>query len=183
MHLIMGNTNHTNLPMIRNACSQDIIVDFAAYPEGHRPPSMKTDDEVVEEVEVKSDVSFVQEASDDDGTPFLPVHHISSSSFDQEHPPPPPLPQSNDSHFIIDIPPPPPTTTTTAVHDTVVKSVVEKFEQRSRLGMQKYGTTLDRTDLSTLEWTNHLQEELMDAILYLERLKRDIQQQTAANCV
>ena len=181
MHLIMGNTNHTNLPMIRNACSQDIIVDFAAYPEGHRPPSMKTDDEVVEdEVEVKSDV---QEASDDDGTPFLPIYHISSSSsFDQEHPPLLPLPQSNNSHFIIDVPPPT-TTTTTTVHDTVVKSVVEKFEQRSRLGMQKYGTTLDRTDLSTLEWTNHLQEELMDAILYLERLKRDIQQQTAANCV
>ena len=60
--------------------------------------------------------------------------------------------------------------------DTVVKSVMEKFEQRSSLGMQKYGTTLDRTDLSTLDWINHVQEELMDAILYLERLKRDFVQ-------
>ena len=60
------------------------------------------------------------------------------------------------------------------VSDTVVIAVLEKFTSRSRLGFQKYGTTLDRTDLSELEWANHLQEELMDAILYLERLKRDL---------
>ena len=79
-------------------------------------------------------------------------------------PPPPPIQESSLQTFIE-----------TSPCDTIVKSVVEKFEQRSRLGMQKYGTTLDRTDLSTLDWTNHVQEELMDAILYLERLKRDIQ--------
>ena len=39
--------------------------------------------------------------------------------------------------------------------------------------MQKYGTTLDRNDLTSEEWANHVQEELMDAILYLERLKRE----------
>ena len=59
------------------------------------------------------------------------------------------------------------------LHDTVVKSVIEKFKERSDLGMQKYGTTLDRTDLTSEEWANHMQEELMDAILYLERLKRE----------
>jgi len=58
--------------------------------------------------------------------------------------------------------------------DTVVNSVVEKFIERSNLGKQKYGTTLDRTDLSTDEWANHMQEELMDAILYLERLRREL---------
>jgi len=57
--------------------------------------------------------------------------------------------------------------------DTVVNDIVQKFLSRSRIGKEKYGTTLDRNDLSTLDWINHAQEELMDGILYLERLKRD----------
>lgn len=61
-----------------------------------------------------------------------------------------------------------------ASSDTIVNSVMTKFASRSRLGVEKYGTTLDRTDVSTVEWVNHLQEELMDAILYIERLKRDL---------
>lgn len=60
-----------------------------------------------------------------------------------------------------------------STRDTVVQAIVEKFLSRSSLGIEKYGTTLDRDDLSTLEWINHAQEELMDAILYLERLKRE----------
>ena len=55
--------------------------------------------------------------------------------------------------------------------DSVVNSVLDKFIQRSNVGIEKYNTTLDRTDLSTLDWITHLQEELMDATLYLERLK------------
>ena len=58
--------------------------------------------------------------------------------------------------------------------DTVVIGVINKFCQRSNLGKQKYGTTLDREDLSTVDWITHAQEELMDGILYLERLKRQI---------
>ena len=57
--------------------------------------------------------------------------------------------------------------------DTVVNDIVQKFLTRSQIGKEKYGTTLDRNDLSTLDWINHAQEELMDGILYLERLKRD----------
>ena len=60
--------------------------------------------------------------------------------------------------------------------DTVVASVIRSFEERSRAGQLKYGTTLDRTDLSPLQWAQHMQEELMDAILYLERLKREMSQ-------
>lgn len=60
--------------------------------------------------------------------------------------------------------------------DTVVKAIVEKFLQRSAIGRAKYGTTLDRTDLSVLDWINHAQEEHMDAILYLEKLKRVYQE-------
>lgn len=56
--------------------------------------------------------------------------------------------------------------------DSVVESVVKKFKDRSRVGIEKYGTTLDRTDVDFDGWAEHLQQELMDAILYLERLKK-----------
>ena len=49
--------------------------------------------------------------------------------------------------------------------------VVEKLRAREGLGLEKYGTTVDRTDLSALEWLDHAQEEAMDFTLYLERLK------------
>lgn len=60
------------------------------------------------------------------------------------------------------------------MQDKIVQEIKDKFEQRSQLGIKKYGTTLERDDLSAEEWVNHLQEELMDAILYLQRLKHDI---------
>jgi hypothetical protein len=60
-------------------------------------------------------------------------------------------------------------------NDTIVNTVIESFISRSNLGFKKYKNTLDREDLSTVEWVNHAQEELMDAILYLERLKKNLQ--------
>ena len=59
--------------------------------------------------------------------------------------------------------------------DTIVDSIIQKFLQRSALGKQKYGVTLDRTDLEPLDWIQHAQEELMDGILYLEKLKQTLQ--------
>lgn len=56
--------------------------------------------------------------------------------------------------------------------DSIVKSVVQKFLDRAAFGKKKYGTDLDRTDLSVLDWIQHAQEEHMDAILYLEKLKQ-----------
>jgi Nucleotide-diphospho-sugar transferase len=56
--------------------------------------------------------------------------------------------------------------------DSVVQAVLDKFIDRARIGKEKYGATLDREDLSPLEWIQHAQEEHMDAILYLEKLKR-----------
>jgi len=56
--------------------------------------------------------------------------------------------------------------------DTIVESVIEQFKQRSEVGINKYGVTLDRTDLTRLEWLQHAQEEAMDLILYLEKLKQ-----------
>ncbi len=58
--------------------------------------------------------------------------------------------------------------------DKFVESVVEKYQERSRVGIQKYNTTLERKDLNTIDWLNHLQEELMDATLYIERLKEEV---------
>jgi hypothetical protein len=55
--------------------------------------------------------------------------------------------------------------------DPVVQSVIEKFQKRSEVGQQKYGTTLEANNLPFLDWVQHMQEELMDAILYLEKLK------------
>jgi succinate dehydrogenase flavin-adding protein (antitoxin of CptAB toxin-antitoxin module) len=62
--------------------------------------------------------------------------------------------------------------------DKYVQSVKEKFEQRSQTGIKKYNTTLEIEDLDFLDWLNHLQEELMDATLYIEKLK-DFAQKTS----
>jgi len=58
--------------------------------------------------------------------------------------------------------------------DSVVFSIVKQFKERARIGKEKYGTDLDRDDLSLNEWLQHAQEEHMDAILYLEKIKKVI---------
>ena len=58
--------------------------------------------------------------------------------------------------------------------DKIVEKVVNDFQQRSEVGIKKYGVTLDRDDLTPLEWLKHLQEELMDAVCYIERLKQEL---------
>ena len=57
------------------------------------------------------------------------------------------------------------------VVDPVVESIIEKFKQRSEVGIKKYGTTL--YDNNSDDFLNHLQEELMDAILYIQKLRHD----------
>jgi hypothetical protein len=58
--------------------------------------------------------------------------------------------------------------------DTIVDAVIKQFLERSAVGQKKYGVTLDRTDLKVLDWIRHAQEELMDGILYLEKLKHTV---------
>ena len=55
--------------------------------------------------------------------------------------------------------------------DPVVERVVNKFVGRSDVGYKKYGVTLEEDPSEMLEWLNHLQEELMDAVLYLQKAK------------
>jgi hypothetical protein len=59
--------------------------------------------------------------------------------------------------------------------DSVVEQVKNNFDSRSRTGIEKYGTTLDRDDLTFIQWLTHLQEELMDATLYIEKLKSEVE--------
>ena len=61
--------------------------------------------------------------------------------------------------------------------DSIVASIIKQFEERSVKGKEKYGTDLDRTDLSLLEWVEHAKQEHMDAILYLEKLKQQFLQE------
>jgi hypothetical protein len=58
--------------------------------------------------------------------------------------------------------------------DPVVQSVVNKFVDRSDVGFAKYGKTMRDDNSDVFTWLNHLQEELMDATLYLQRLKEEI---------
>jgi len=57
--------------------------------------------------------------------------------------------------------------------DSIVITVIEKFKNRATIGKKKYGTDLDRKDLAVSDWITHAQEELMDGILYLEKLKQE----------
>ena len=62
--------------------------------------------------------------------------------------------------------------------DPVVRRVVEKFVDRSNVGFQKYGRSLDgerrggHKDL--VGYLNDIQEELMDAILYLQAAREEL---------
>ena len=55
--------------------------------------------------------------------------------------------------------------------DPVVERVVDKFIDRSDVGFKKYKVTLEDDHSDLFAWINHLQEELMDATLYLQKLK------------
>ena len=58
--------------------------------------------------------------------------------------------------------------------DKNVENVVKQLRDREEEGLLKYGVNTERTDLSTLEWLQHLQEELMDASVYIEKLKHQL---------
>jgi hypothetical protein len=57
--------------------------------------------------------------------------------------------------------------------DSVTKSVLDKYLDRAVAGKNKYGTDMDRKDLNVVQWLQHLQEEMMDATLYVEKLLQE----------
>tara|TARA_R110002020_G_scaffold101665_3_gene239314 strand:- start:128 stop:439 length:312 start_codon:yes stop_codon:yes gene_type:complete len=51
----------------------------------------------------------------------------------------------------------------------IEESVIQKIQSRAAVGKSKYGVTMERQDLSRLEWLIHAQEEAMDLAVYLEK--------------
>lgn len=54
--------------------------------------------------------------------------------------------------------------------DPIVSAVIRKMYQRSQVGIKKYGTTMERKDLTQAQWLVHLQEEMLDGAIYCQRL-------------
>jgi hypothetical protein len=55
----------------------------------------------------------------------------------------------------------------------LLNQLISEFQNREERGFKKYGTTMDRTDLSFSEWLQHFKEELMDGLLYLQKIQND----------
>jgi len=55
--------------------------------------------------------------------------------------------------------------------DVIIERVIQKFKNRSEVGFKKYGVTLKDDDLPLDMWLTHIQEELMDAVNYIEKVK------------
>mgnify|MGYP001215070957 FL=1 len=57
--------------------------------------------------------------------------------------------------------------------DPIIEKVINKFSERSNVGYKKYGVTLHDDEPNLHKWLNHIQEELMDAVNYIEKLKME----------
>lgn len=56
--------------------------------------------------------------------------------------------------------------------------LIDLLIERDQAGLAKYGTTLDRTDLSHTEWLQHMTEEALDAAGYAQAAIRTYQEQS-----
>jgi len=54
-------------------------------------------------------------------------------------------------------------------YDSIVLATIDEINARAKVGKKKYGTDLDRTDLIDLDYLQHLKEELLDGVLYLNK--------------
>ena len=57
---------------------------------------------------------------------------------------------------------------------SIEQKVCDKILERAKMGKNKYGTTMERTDLSIEDWITHAQEEALDLSIYLEKIKSEI---------
>lgn len=53
--------------------------------------------------------------------------------------------------------------------DNITKTTINEFLERAEKGKMKYGCSLDRNDLIDMDYIQHLKEELMDGVLYLNK--------------
>ena len=56
----------------------------------------------------------------------------------------------------------------------IEEEIIQKIQARAEAGKQKYATTMARKDLTFKQWVQHLQEELLDAAIYAEKLLDEI---------
>ena len=57
------------------------------------------------------------------------------------------------------------------MRDKIIEQVINKIKNRSDVGYKKYGVTLQDDDQTLDKWLTHIQEELMDAVNYIEKVK------------
>ena len=57
------------------------------------------------------------------------------------------------------------------MRDKIIERVINKIKSRSNVGYRKYGVTLKDDEQSLDTWLNHIQEELMDAVNYIEKAR------------
>ena len=58
--------------------------------------------------------------------------------------------------------------------DEIEERIIQEIRRRRDIGREKYGTSMERTDLTTQQWLQHMKEELLDGAIYCERVKRDL---------
>lgn len=56
----------------------------------------------------------------------------------------------------------------------IVSEVIGDLKRREQVGLKKYGTTVDRSDLSIEEWMQHFYEELLDGAVYARKILQDM---------
>jgi len=57
---------------------------------------------------------------------------------------------------------------------TIEEKVIDQIKERAKTGLNKYGVTMERQDLTLLDWIQHAQEEAMDLAVYLEKIKEQL---------
>ena len=63
----------------------------------------------------------------------------------------------------------------------IEQKVIDLINQRAKIGKKKYETTMERNDLTFMEWMQHLQEEMLDASIYIEKLKSELIKEAKKN--
>tara|TARA_A100001015_G_C14937712_1_gene691172 strand:- start:913 stop:1215 length:303 start_codon:yes stop_codon:yes gene_type:complete len=63
------------------------------------------------------------------------------------------------------------------MRDKIIQQVVNKIQSRSDVGFKKYGVTLYDDDQPLDTWLNHIQEELMDAVNYIEKARMSLREE------
>ena len=61
-----------------------------------------------------------------------------------------------------------------SVEDNNVNEICLEYMTRADHGFKKYGVTTERTDLDIMQWIQHLKEELMDAVVYIHRIQKEL---------